>query len=58
MFRDTTFNDLSRTDALPEASTEFVMDEDDERFTFAFRRFSIRCDRLERVDRAECTGLR
>jgi len=37
---------------------EFVMDEDDERFTFAFRRFSIRCDRLERVDRAECTGLR
>lgn len=28
MFRDTTINDLTRTDALTDASTEFVMDED------------------------------
>jgi DNA-directed RNA polymerase specialized sigma24 family protein len=33
MSRDTTFNDLSRTEALAGASTEFVMDED------AFRGF-------------------
>ena len=33
MFRDTTFTDLSRTEALDDASTEFVMDEE------AFRGF-------------------
>ncbi len=33
MFRDTTFTDLSRSDALADASTEFVMDEE------AFRGF-------------------
>lgn len=39
MFRDTTFSDLSRTDAADDARTEFVMDED------AFRGFYERTAR-------------